>query len=155
MPATPPTPYHTNGNANAEDAASATDAEKKDESSPKTNGETFRLRYDTLVIAVGAYNQSEFVSVKSCRGETDNILDLPAFNVPGVKEHAHFLKDIRDARAIRSRILECAYHSDPCAPSCTPANMSCVGFEQANQPTITDADRRSLLNFCIVGTRDP
>lgn len=30
-----------------------------------------------------------------------------AFNVPGVKEHAHFLKDIRDARAIRSRILEC------------------------------------------------
>ncbi len=25
------------------------------------------------------------------------------------------------------------------------------GFEQANQPTITDADRRKLLNFCIVG----
>ena len=26
-----------------------------------------------------------------------------------------------------------------------------TGFEQANQPTITDADRRKLLNFCIVG----
>ena len=26
-----------------------------------------------------------------------------------------------------------------------------AGFEQANQPTITDADRRKLLNFCIVG----
>ena len=25
------------------------------------------------------------------------------------------------------------------------------GFEQANQPTITDSDRRKLLNFCIVG----
>jgi len=27
--------------------------------------------------------------------------------VPGVKEHAHFLKDVKDARKIRSRILEC------------------------------------------------
>ena len=26
-----------------------------------------------------------------------------------------------------------------------------TGFEQASQPTITDADRRKLLNFCIVG----
>ncbi|KAH9885261.1 FAD/NAD-P-binding domain-containing protein [Cubamyces lactineus] len=75
------------------------------------NSEKFQLTYDKLVIAVGAYSQT--------------------FNVPGVKEHAHFLKDIRDARRIRTRILEC--------------------FEQANQPTITDADRRKLLNFCIVG----
>ena len=30
-----------------------------------------------------------------------------AFNIPGVKEHAYFLKDVRDARAIRLRILEC------------------------------------------------
>lgn len=30
-----------------------------------------------------------------------------AFNVPGVKEHAHFLKDVRDARAIRTRIIDC------------------------------------------------
>ena len=26
-----------------------------------------------------------------------------------------------------------------------------TGFEQANPPTITDADRRKLLNFCVVG----
>ncbi|KAI1792407.1 FAD/NAD(P)-binding domain-containing protein [Ganoderma leucocontextum] len=71
----------------------------------------FELTYDKLIIAVGAYSQT--------------------FNVPGVKEHAHFLKDISDARRIRARVLEC--------------------FEQANQPTITDADRRKLLNFCIVG----
>ena len=33
-----------------------------------------------------------------------------AFNVPGVKEHAHFLKDVKDARMIRSRVLECGTH---------------------------------------------
>ncbi|KAH9929024.1 FAD/NAD-P-binding domain-containing protein [Epithele typhae] len=75
------------------------------------NSDKFELTYDKLVIAVGAYNQT--------------------FNVPGVKEHAYFLKDIRDARRIRSRVLEC--------------------FEQANQPTITDSDRRKLLNFCVIG----
>lgn len=35
---------------------------------------------------------------------------LVAFNVPGVKEHAHFLKDVKDARMIRSRMLECGTH---------------------------------------------
>lgn len=35
---------------------------------------------------------------------------LVAFNVPGVKEHAHFLKDVKDARMIRSRVLECGTH---------------------------------------------
>ena len=34
-------------------------------------------------------------------------LGLLAFGVPGVKEYGYFLKDVRDARAIRSRILEC------------------------------------------------
>lgn len=91
MPATPPVTY----------------GDEPEE--PKQH--SFQLRYDALVIAVGAYNQT--------------------FNVPGVKEHAHFLKDISDARRIRSRVLEC--------------------FEQANQPTVTDIDRRNILNFCIVG----
>ncbi|KAF7978794.1 hypothetical protein HWV62_44856 [Athelia sp. TMB] len=76
----------------------------------RTEG-AFTQRYDKLIIAVGAYSQT--------------------FNVPGVKEHAHFLKDVRDARRIRTRILEC--------------------FEQANQPTRSDVERRNLLNFCIVG----
>ncbi|KAF9453319.1 NDE1, mitochondrial external NADH dehydrogenase [Macrolepiota fuliginosa MF-IS2] len=76
-----------------------------------TSNVPFEMRYDKLVIAVGAYSQT--------------------FNIPGVKEHAHFLKDVRDARRIRGRILEC--------------------FEQANQPTLSDIERRNLLNFCIVG----
>ncbi|KAJ3503014.1 hypothetical protein NMY22_g18395 [Coprinellus aureogranulatus] len=74
-------------------------------------GHPFNIRFDKLVIAVGAYSQT--------------------FNIPGVKEHAHFLKDVRDARRIRSRILEC--------------------FEQANQPFLSDLEKRKLLHFCIVG----
>lgn len=35
----------------------------------------FKLHYDKLVIACGAYSQT--------------------FNTPGVKEHAHFLKDVK------------------------------------------------------------
>ncbi|TFK36642.1 pyridine nucleotide-disulfide oxidoreductase-domain-containing protein [Crucibulum laeve] len=74
-------------------------------------GIPFSMRYDKLIISVGAYSQT--------------------FNVPGVKEYALFLKDVKDARRIRSRILEC--------------------FEQANQPTLSDIERRNLLHFCIVG----
>ncbi|KAH8112294.1 FAD/NAD-binding domain-containing protein [Phellopilus nigrolimitatus] len=62
------------------------------------NPRGFKVHYDKLVIAVGCYSQT--------------------FNVPGVKEYAYFLKDVRDARAIRSRILEC--------------------FEEASQPTLSD-----------------
>ncbi|KAK4051019.1 hypothetical protein OIV83_003148 [Microbotryomycetes sp. JL201] len=71
----------------------------------------FDLSYDKLVIAVGAYSQT--------------------FNTPGVKEYAHFLKDVKDARRIRARILEC--------------------FELAAQPTLTDVQRAQMLNFVIVG----
>ncbi|KAK7042308.1 FAD/NAD(P)-binding domain-containing protein [Favolaschia claudopus] len=79
-----------------------------DASAPAT---PFTLRWDKIVLAAGAYSQT--------------------FGVPGVKENAHFLKDVRDARKIRIRVLEC--------------------FEQAMQPTLSDIDRRNLLNFCIVG----
>ncbi|KAK0450299.1 FAD/NAD-P-binding domain-containing protein [Desarmillaria tabescens] len=72
----------------------------------------FSLQYDKLVIAVG------------------HILKV-TFGIPGVKEHAHFLKDVKDARAIRARVLQC--------------------FEQTHQPVVTDADLWKLLNFCIVG----
>ncbi|GAA5928105.1 hypothetical protein JCM3775_002818 [Rhodotorula graminis] len=53
------------------------------------------------------------------------------FGIPGVSAHAYFLKDVRDAAKIRQRILEC--------------------FELACQPTVTDDERRNLLNFVIVG----
>lgn len=47
---------------------------------------TFPIKYDKLVIAVGAYSQT--------------------FGTPGVKENALFLKDVGDARKIRRRVLE-------------------------------------------------
>ncbi|KAG5219645.1 mitochondrial external NADH dehydrogenase, NDE [Salix suchowensis] len=74
------------------------------------------------------------------------------FDVPGVKEHAHFLKDVKDARAIRTRILECgsAYGLSLFIDDRTDL-WGPLGFEQSNQPTISDLERRKLLNFCIVG----
>lgn len=47
----------------------------------------FEVPFDKVVISVGAYSQT--------------------FGVPGVKEHAFFLKDVADARKIRKRVLEC------------------------------------------------
>ncbi|KAK9461279.1 uncharacterized protein V1516DRAFT_354365 [Lipomyces oligophaga] len=72
---------------------------------------SFSIRYDKLVIAVGSYSQT--------------------FNIKGVKENAFFLKDVADARKIRSRILE--------------------RFEAANLFIVSEQEKRALLNFCIVG----
>jgi NADH:ubiquinone reductase (non-electrogenic) len=53
------------------------------------------------------------------------------FGVPGVRENALFLKELADARAIRQRIIEC--------------------FERASTPLQTEAERRRLLHFIVVG----
>jgi NADH dehydrogenase FAD-containing subunit len=50
-------------------------------------GAEFSLDYDKLVIGVGSYSQT--------------------FGIPGVKEHGLFLKDVNDARLIRSRVVSC------------------------------------------------
>ncbi|KAG8806890.1 hypothetical protein FRC17_004747 [Serendipita sp. 399] len=72
---------------------------------------SFSVKYDKLVISVGAHTQT--------------------FNIPGVREHAFFLKETRDAIKIRKRILGC--------------------FEEANLPSTTEERQRQLLHFCIVG----
>jgi len=71
----------------------------------------FTLPYDRLIIAAGATSHT--------------------FGVPGVREHAHFLKELADARAIRSSIIEC--------------------FERAAQPGLASPTRRRLLHFVVVG----
>lgn len=71
----------------------------------------FELAYDKLVIAVGAENNT--------------------FNTPGVEKHAHFLKEIIDARRIRAAILD--------------------AFESAANPGQTEEERKRLLNFVVVG----
>lgn len=50
-------------------------------------GNPFELKYDYLVVAVGAVSNT--------------------FGIPGVEEHAFLLKELSDARAIRQRICEC------------------------------------------------
>ena len=70
------------------------------------SGTPFNVHFDKLVIAVGAYSQSDYLT-KICFFLIAECL-ATAFDVPGVKEHAHFLKDVKDARRIRGRILECS-----------------------------------------------
>jgi NADH dehydrogenase FAD-containing subunit len=48
---------------------------------------TYELSYDRLVLAVGSYAQT--------------------FNVPGVREHAFFFREVNDARSVRRRIIDC------------------------------------------------
>ena len=53
------------------------------------------------------------------------------FGTKGVREHAYSMKIIGDAWEVRDRVLEC--------------------FEIAELPTTTDAMRKHLLHFAIVG----
>lgn len=69
------------------------------------------IEYDALVIAVGARNTT--------------------FGVKGVAEHALFLKELSDARAIRRTIIR--------------------NFERASFIATSDEDRKRLLSFVVVG----
>ncbi|CAF1240962.1 unnamed protein product [Rotaria sp. Silwood1] len=71
----------------------------------------FDMKYDILIVAIGSENNT--------------------FNIPGVEEHAHFLKEILDARRIRSAISD--------------------AFESAMTPTQTEEERKRLLHFVVVG----
>ena len=80
MPATPPL------SSRPGEPSAPPNADHTTVAFPGSGKEKYELPFDRLVIAVGAYSQT--------------------FGIPGVKEHAKFLKDVRDARAIRTRILE-------------------------------------------------
>ena len=71
----------------------------------------FEVPYDILVIGVGMTNNT--------------------FGTPGVEEHAFFLKELADARAIRQRIIE--------------------NFERASKPNRPVQEVRDLLRFVVVG----
>ena len=71
----------------------------------------FDMHYDVLVVSIGSENNT--------------------FNIPGVEEHAHFLKEVLDARRIRSAISD--------------------AFESAMAPTQTPEERKRLLHFVVVG----
>lgn len=65
----------------------------------------FEVDYDKLVIGVGARNNT--------------------FGIPGVEEHAHFLKELKDARAIRGHLLQ--------------------QFEHSTMPTMKESDKKRYV----------
>jgi NADH dehydrogenase FAD-containing subunit len=71
----------------------------------------FTVRYDRLVLTVGAQTNT--------------------FGIPGVREYCCFLKQVEDARRIRTAIVNC--------------------FERANLPNLTDEEREHDLTFVIIG----
>ncbi|PKU69977.1 external alternative NAD(P)H-ubiquinone oxidoreductase B2, mitochondrial [Dendrobium catenatum] len=71
----------------------------------------FLVNYDYLVIAIGA------------RANT--------FNIPGVEENCHFLKEVEDAQKIRRSVMDC--------------------FERASLPNLDEDERKKNLHFVIVG----
>jgi NADH:ubiquinone reductase (non-electrogenic) len=75
------------------------------------DGRPAEIAYDDLIIAVGAVPGT--------------------FGVPGVADHAIFLKEIRDARVIRRRVLD--------------------GLEMASAPGLSAEERARLLTFVVVG----
>jgi NADH:ubiquinone reductase (non-electrogenic) len=74
-------------------------------------GEEFNIRYDKLILSPG------------CETNT--------FGTPGVKEHALFMKSVKDASTFRERVLDC--------------------FEEASLPTLSDEEKKDILHFVIVG----
>lgn len=91
--------------------ARAVDTEAKAILCEGEDGRAFEVDYDTLVIATGA------------QGST--------FGIPGVTRYAHFLRDIKDASAIRKHLTD---------------NIS-----QAALPTQNTEEKKRLLNCVIVG----
>lgn len=75
----------------------------------------FTVCYDRLVLTVGAQTNT--------------------FGIPGVREYCCFLKQVEDARRIRTAIVNC--------------------FERANLPNLTDEEREHDLTFAVIGAGTP
>lgn len=71
----------------------------------------FQVEYDRLIVTVGAQTNT--------------------FGIPGVREYCNFLKQVEDARRIRTSIVNC--------------------FERASLPSLTEEERKRDLTFCVIG----
>jgi len=84
------------------------------------------LPYDKLVIATGTKSNTFGVPGITSQEEAGEI------SPSGTSRHnVFFLKQLEHARAIRNRIIEC--------------------FERASSPSVSEAERRRLLTFVVVG----
>ncbi|KAF8820016.1 naDH dehydrogenase (NDH2-II) [Cardiosporidium cionae] len=75
------------------------------------DGRKFDVPYDYLLLAVGA--------------------EVNTFGIPGVREHALFLKEVEHAREIRNKML--------------------FNLERANTPGVSESEKRRLLHFVVIG----
>jgi NADH dehydrogenase FAD-containing subunit len=73
--------------------------------------EEFEVTYDKVIVTVGAQTNT--------------------FGIPGVREYCCFLKQVEDARRIRTAIVNC--------------------FERANLPHLSEQERVDNLTFCCIG----
>lgn len=73
--------------------------------------EDFTVEYDKVIVAVGAQTNT--------------------FGIPGVREHCCFLKQVDDARTIRTSLVNC--------------------FERANLPNLDEEQKKSILTFAVIG----
>lgn len=73
--------------------------------------EQFEVEYDRLVVTIGAQTNT--------------------FGIPGVREYCNYLKQVEDARRIRTAIVNC--------------------FERANLPDMTEEERINNLTFAVIG----
>lgn len=115
-----PLPSKNEAPSTNETSSTTTTIQQQQQQNPSAaavkKGPTTDVPFDKLVIAVGAYSQT--------------------FGIAGVRQHAHFLRDIGDARRIRLRVLSL--------------------FEQCTSPLVLNNDHdpdkiRRLLHFAIVG----
>ena len=87
----------------------------------------FKLKYDKLVLAVGTKSNTFGVP-----GFESTEEDQTGQNQTGTNRHnVFFLKQLQHARSVRNRIIDC--------------------FERASSPTVTQAEKRRLLSFIVVG----
>ena len=87
----------------------------------------FKLKYDKLVLAVGT--KSNTFGVPGIESTEE---DHTGHNQTGTNRHnVFFLKQLQHARSVRNRIIDC--------------------FERASSPTVTQAEKRRLLSFIVVG----
>ena len=87
----------------------------------------FKLKYDKLVLAVGTKSNTFGVP-----GFESTEEDQTGQNQTGTNKHnVFFLKQLQHARSVRNRIIDC--------------------FERASSPAVTQAEKRRLLSFIVVG----
>lgn len=78
------------------------DADLANTPHPPVEKGMYKLDYDKLVIAVGAYSASFGIPGV---GSILEVLLARSELIHQVAKHAHFLKDVQDSRAIRMRLL--------------------------------------------------